>query len=218
MTEIVPAILTNDEADFRLKYSTLLPLGQYFKRLHIDFIDGEYLPNKTLMPEDLTFLRTPLVLVAHFMTFNPQQYFADAKKVGFKVAVIHHEAFESDEQVSEALNDGVTMGLGMGLAINPGTPLHRIAKMLGQVKQIQIMGVHPGAQGRNFEPEALEKISELKSLTRNVIISVDGGIKPGVAAKCARAGADYVIIGSAILNATHPKDALEMFKKELEST
>jgi ribulose-phosphate 3-epimerase len=77
------------------------------------------------------------------------------------------------------------------------------------------MGVHPGAQGRNFESISLEKIKELKSLIPNVIISVDGGIKPGIASMCSEAGANMLIIGSAILKATHPKEALEMFKREL---
>ena len=216
MVEIVPAILTNDVADFRLKYSQLLALGHHFSKIHIDFIDGEFLSEKTIMPSDLKFLATPFHLMAHFMTLHPENYFEDAKAIGFEWIIVHFEAFKTIDALLDCLDKAKNMKLKIGVCINPETPLHKIAKALPLVDLVQIMGVHPGAQGRVFEPNTFEKIKELKSLRGNVIISVDGGIKLGIAGKCVRAGAYMIIIGSGILHATHPKEALEAFKRELE--
>jgi ribulose-phosphate 3-epimerase len=216
MAELVPAILTNDVSDFRKKHSDLLALGNLFSKLHIDFIDGEFLPNKTVLPDELTFLNSPFQLMAHFMTHQPQKHFDAIRKIGFAWALIHFEAFNSAGEVLEAVNMGSEKGLGMGVVINPETPLHKMAAVIPAVKLVQIMGVHPGAQGRSFEEGTLDKIRELRSLTRECIISVDGGVKLGIATKCEQAGADLIVIGSAILNSSHPKEALEAFKRELE--
>jgi ribulose-phosphate 3-epimerase len=78
------------------------------------------------------------------------------------------------------------------------------------------MGIHPGAQGREFVPSTLDKIKELKKISGNVIISVDGGIKLGKALECVKAEADWIVIGSAILNTSHPEEALEAFRREIE--
>jgi ribulose-phosphate 3-epimerase len=216
MPELVPAILTNDVSDFRKKHADLLALGNYFSKLHIDFIDGEFLPNKTVMPADLDFLKSPFKLMAHFMAYRPEKYFDTIQRLGFSWALVHYEAFDSVDHALEVVREGNEKGLNMGICINPETPLHNAAKLLTKVDVVQLMGVHPGAQGRTFEPNTIEKIKELKSLTRSVMIAVDGGMKLGLAGKCADAGADLIVIGSAILHASHPKEALEAFKRELE--
>lgn len=216
MSELVPAILTNDVSDFRIKHAELLAIGHYFSKLHVDFIDGEFLPNPTLMPRDLSFLDSPFQLMAHFMAYDPKQYFEAIRKIGFAWALIHYEAFDSDQEILDTIKAGAEMGLGMGLCINPETPLHKCAKILPHVRLVQIMGVHPGAQGRPFEPSTLEKIKELKSLTRDCVVSIDGGMRLGIANKAEKAGADLIIIGSAILRSSHPKEALEAFRRELE--
>lgn len=216
MPELVPAILTNDISDFRKKYADLLGIGHYFSKLHIDFIDGDFLPGKTIMPADLKSLKSPFELMAHFMTFEPKRYFQEAVDSGFKWATVQFEAFDGNDDCMETLKLGKKMGLRMGLAISPETHLYEAAKALAHAQLVQIMGVHPGAQGRTFEVGTLEKVAELKSLTRDIIISVDGGIRLGIAKQCVNSGADMIIIGSAILHATHPKEALEAFKRELE--
>ena len=96
MTEIVPAILTNDISDFRKKYAELFALGHHFKSLHVDFADGVFVPSQTIMPKDLFFLaNSPFNLVAHFMAYHPQNYFRAAEAAGFRTALIHFEAFEN---------------------------------------------------------------------------------------------------------------------------
>ena len=217
MPELIPAILTNDISDFRKKYAELFALSSYFTKLHVDFIDGEFLPNPTIQPIDLDSFKSPLILMAHFMAFKPADYFIQIKKIGFQWGLIQYEAFYSQDSVLESIEQGKQLGLQMGISVNPETSLDDISKILPKVSLVQVMGVHPGSQGREFVKGTLEKIKELKKKSRTVIISIDGGIKPGLALECAAAGADWIVIGSAILNSKHPKEMLDQFKREMES-
>ena len=222
MTEIVPAILSNDISDFRKKYAELFALSHYFNQLHVDFADGNFVNNQTLMPAELGFLsasgkKSSFILAAHLMTFNPQRYFQDAKNSGFKWVLFHLEAFARDSEVEEAIGKAKNLGLKAGLVINPETPLHKATKFFEQVGLIQLMGIHPGVQGRKFIPATIEKIHELRNISKNVIISIDGGIKVGIARQCVQAGADILVAGSAILKAENEGAAIEALKADIET-
>jgi ribulose-phosphate 3-epimerase len=209
MPEIIPAILTNDISDFRKKYAELFALSHYFKKLHIDFVDGQFLPNKTIMPKDLPNLNSPFELMAHFMAYEPEQYFSHVKALGFSWIIIHYEAFHLKTEIDDAIQAARNLGLKVGLAINPETKLYKIALFIKRVDMVQLMGIHPGAQGRPFEYETLDKVKELKKLSKNVIICVDGGAKTGIAKQISEAGADWIIAGSAIVKSPHPKEVIE---------
>lgn len=216
MTEIVPAILSSDESDFRKKHAELLSISEHFKRIHIDFIDGEFLPNQTLLPKQLKFLYSPFKLLAHLMVYDPTQYFQELKALNFEWIIVQFESFPNEAEALAAVAAGQALGLRMGLALNPETELAAALNVITKVGLVQIMGVHPGAQGRVFEDKTLDKIRELKSLAPNVIIIVDGGIKLGIATKCERAGADFLVVGSAIVKSAHPKEVVEAFIRELK--
>jgi ribulose-phosphate 3-epimerase len=210
MSEIIPAILTNDISDFRKKYAELFALGHYFNKLHVDFVDGDFLPHRTVMPDDLPKLtNAPFELMAHFMAYEPDQYFGHIKVLGFKWVIIHYEAFHLKTEIDDCIDAARKLGLKVGLAINPETKLYKIALFIKRVDMVQLMGVHPGAQGRPFEYEVLDKINELKKLTKSVIICVDGGAKIGIARQIAEAGGDWIIAGSAIAKSEHPKQTME---------
>jgi ribulose-phosphate 3-epimerase len=215
MTELAPAILTNDLSDFRKQYAELFSLSQYFKRLHIDFIDGEYLPNKTLEIKSLDFLQSRFILAAHFMTFDPKQYFEEAKKLGFFWVLFHFDAFQTIDEIIETINEARKLNLKTGLALNPDIPLYKAAEILDEVDLVQIMGIHPGAQGRPFEAGTYEKVKELKRLKKNAIISVDGGVKISHARALKEAGVDIMVVGSAIAKSSNKKETVEQFLKEI---
>ena len=218
MAEIVPTILTNDISDFRKKYAELFALGQHFKKLHIDFADGKFVKNETVMPADLAFLKdSPFELMAHFMTKSPQKYFQAARDAGFTWVLFHFEAMENELEVTATSTIAKTMGLKVGLVINPDTSLPRIGKFITQFDMIQLMGIHPGFQGREFIPETIDRIKELRALSKNVIIAVDGGIKVGIAKQVAEAGADIIVAGSAILKTEDEQAAIEALKQDLET-
>lgn len=218
MTEIAPAILTNDLSDFRHKYAELFALSHHFKTLHIDFIDGEFLPNKTLLPADLEFLKSsPFLLTAHLMVKNPQQYFQGAKDSGFECVIFHFEVFKNPEEIKQAIEQAKSLGLKPGLALNPETPLRSLVDLPNQVGLVQLMGVHPGSQGQEFVPEVLDKVRQLRLLSKSVIISVDGGIKVGLAHKLVAAGADILVAGSAILKSEDEEKAIEALRADIET-
>lgn len=218
MTEISPAILTNDVSDFRKKYSELFGLSHHFKMLHVDFADGDFVPNKTIMPHDLGFLKSsPLTLVAHFMTYNPQKYFWDAKKAGFKWVLVHFEAPDTAAELEHIIDHAKSMRFQVGLVVNPETRLHSLGKFIEKVQMIQVMGIHPGFQGREFIDETLGKVRELRALSNSVIIAVDGGVKVGIAHNLARAGAEILVAGSSIVHAHDPKAAIEALKKDIQT-
>ncbi len=216
MSEIIPAILTNDIADFRQKYSELFALSHYFTKLHVDFIDGDFLPEKTIEVKDLIGFKSPLTLIAHLMVKNPKNYFDDAKKAGFSVVVFHFESYEDQAKVYEAIDYARKLGLKVGLALNPDTKPYEAANFLDKVDLVQIMSVRPGAQGRPFEPETLDRIRELRNLLKSGIICVDGGVKVGIVRECILAGANYVVCGSAIWKADNQKLAIEALSADSE--
>lgn len=162
------------------------------------------------MPDDLPKMtHAPFELMAHLMAYDPDQYFSHCKVLGFSWVIIHYEAFHLKTEIDDAIDAARKLGLKIGLAINPETKPYKIALFIKRVDMIQLMGVHPGAQGRPFEYETLEKIKELKKLTKSVIICVDGGAKIGIAKQIAEAGADWIIAGSSIVKSEHPKQAIE---------
>jgi ribulose-phosphate 3-epimerase len=216
MAEIVPAILSNDPSDFRHKMSRLLPLSHYFNRVHIDFIDGEYLPQKTLIPQYLQFIKPPYELIAHVMASKPGDYISPLAELGFRTIILQYEA-TPERTVLVPLLDRITkLGMGCGLAINPETPVHAVGGYLRMVSLIQVMSIQPGAQGRAFDPQSLEKIRELRKLKQDLTISVDGGIKVGIARDCVDAGANILVIGSGIWRSEDIKLAFETLLIDIE--
>jgi ribulose-phosphate 3-epimerase len=216
MTEIIPAILTNDVSDFRKKYAELFGLSHYFTKLHIDFIDGDFLPDKTFEVKEMVGFKSPLTLTAHLMVNNPKDYFDDAKKAGFTYVIFHFEVFENPDLIQETIDEAKKLGLKVGLALNPETKLFEAAKYLSKVEVVQLMSVHPGAQGRSFEVNIFDKIKELRKLSRSVIICVDGGIKVELVRGCVLAGADWLVVGSAIWHADNQKMAIQALEAESE--
>jgi len=217
MTEISPAILTNDISDFRKKYSELFAMSHFFQTLHVDFSDGEFVKGKTILPHDVPFLKSaPFNLMAHFMTYRPQRYFWDAKKAGFNSVIVHFEAIDTADELEHVIDHAKSMGFQVGLAVSPETPLHSLGKFIAKVAIIQLMGIHPGAQGREFMPETYARVRELRNLSKNVIIIVDGGVKVGIAHNLAKDGADILVAGSAIVHAINPLKALEDLKADIK--
>ncbi len=217
MTEIVPAILSNDVSDFRKKYAELLALRHHFQKLHVDFADGEFVNNQTVPPRDLNFLKdSSLYLIAHFMTMDPEKYFIDAKKSGFNEVLFHFEVFSNSDDIESAISRATKLDLKPGIVINPETPLYKLGNLIAKVSVIQLMGIHPGFQGRTFMSETTGKIRELRALSKAVKIAVDGGIKVGIARQCAQAGADILVAGSAILKAYDEETAVEALNEDIK--
>ncbi len=166
--------------------------------LHLDVMDGHFVPNMTYgltMVEAMRKLTT-LPLDVHLMISNPEQYVERYVEAGSDVVTIHAEAHDEPRRVLEKIRDA---GAAAGLAINPPTPISEIEACLAVCDLVLVMSVMPGFGGQKFDPVALDKLKYLRDrVSSDVILEVDGGVNDETVADCVAAGAEWLVAGSAI--------------------
>ncbi len=199
MSKIAPSILSADFADLKTEINTVERAGASL--IHIDVMDGHFVPNITIGPPVVESIRriTKLPLDVHLMIENPRMYVPEFIKAGADLISIHYEA---ERHVNRTINLIKDSGVEAGLAINPATPLTSLDEIVEELDFILLMTVNPGFGGQKFINSCYEKIRKLKRivLDRNpsVKIEVDGGIGPDNLSKVVEAGADIIVSGSAI--------------------
>lgn len=212
MKEIIPAILTNDKEVFKEQLATVASFGA--QTVQIDVMDGKFVPEKTILPEDIdAFIlsNNSLTLEAHLMVENPTQYLTTLFTLGFTRVVAHFQALTDPQKY---ISDAKELGLEVGIAINPDVELSVLDEYIEDLDFILIMSVIPGAQGRAFEPIALEKIKHCKEQC-NLPIEVDGGVNNDTIAGVIEAGADRIAIGSGIWKSDDPTAAFTTFSNQI---
>lgn len=168
--------------------------------IHIDVMDGIFVPNITIGPLVVEAARraTNLPLDVHLMIDRPERYLSDFVSAGADYLVVHAEATIHLHRTVQAIREA---GAKAGVALNPSTPLSALDYVLQDIDLALIMSVNPGFGGQGFIPSALGKIKALRdkvdAMGLNVIIEVDGGVKPGNAAEVVSAGAQAIVMGSA---------------------
>jgi ribulose-phosphate 3-epimerase len=169
--------------------------------IHVDVMDGRFVPNITIGPVVVAALRraTKLPLDVHLMIVEPDRYIDDFAKAGADIIGVHAEACVHLHRVVQQIKHA---GKRASVVLNPATPIDHVRHVLGYVDQILLMSVNPGFGGQAFIPEVLEKASALRiEIDRHgydVDIEIDGGIKPDNIAEAARCGVDVFVAGSAI--------------------
>ena len=183
--------------------------------LHIDIMDGDFVPNISFGPMLYQGLRaqSKLVFDVHMMVTNPERYVDQVVKAGADVVTVHVEA---TPHIHRALQLIKAAGAKAGVVINPGTPVSAIEAVLGQVDQVLVMTVNPGFGGQAFIPETLDKVRQLADLRQkhgyNYLIEVDGGVNDKTAADCLEAGADILVAGSYVFGHSDPAQAIQTLK------
>ena len=194
--QIVPSLLLCDFGNLAREIEALESAG--IRALHLDVMDGHFVPNLTYgltIVEAISRL-TDLVLDTHLMISNPGDYIQRYRDAGADIITIHAEAVERPQEMLAEIR---SLGAAAGLAINPSTPLSRIDDCLDDCDMVLVMSVNPGFGGQQFEPVALKKLSELKARAgESVILEVDGGVNEKTIRRCSQAGADWFVAGSAI--------------------
>jgi ribulose-phosphate 3-epimerase len=203
---IAPSILSADFADLA---RAVAGVASEADTLHVDVMDGHFVPNLTIGPPVVKALRahTDLYLDCHLMVTNPADLLAGFTRAGANGCTVHVELGDTAALVAEVRGHG----LDVGLALNPDTPFDAAAPFLDQVDLLLVMTVFPGFGGQAFMEEVLPKVAaaraEVDRRALDVAIQVDGGIDAHTGAAAAAAGADVFVAGTAIFGADDPRAA-----------
>ncbi|HZI46256.1 MAG TPA: ribulose-phosphate 3-epimerase [Pyrinomonadaceae bacterium] len=214
MIEIAPSILSADFARLADEIQTVERAGASI--LHVDVMDGRFVPNITIgLPVVKAISRaTRLPIDAHLMIVEPGQYAEQFVKAGAQMVSIHIEA---DPHAHRTLSAIRTAGAQAGIAINPGTSLSAIDESLKFADYVLLMSVNPGFGGQKFIPETLDKLRRLRRMIDErglkTRIEIDGGIDADNIAEVAAAGAEIIVSGSAIFGADDPGVALRQLRE-----
>ncbi len=185
--------------------------------LHIDIMDGHFVPNITIGPVVVKFIRqhTKLPLDVHLMIKNPEKFIQSFLEAGSDMITVHIEAVNRKEliNIKKKLK---SKRVKLGISLNPGTPLSKIKDVLGLADFILVMSVNPGFGGQKFIPAVLPKIKKLRFLFRKDI-AVDGGVTDMVAPDLIKAGANILASGSYIFKAKNTKLAIERIRNAGQS-
>jgi len=180
--------------------------------LHIDVMDGHFVPNITIGPVVISYIRkvTKLPLDVHLMIKQPEKFIDDFVKAGSDMIAVHIETISSlklKAQSSKLRNKGIKFGI----SLNPATPLAKIKDVLKFVDFVLVMSVNPGFSGQEFIPAVIPKIEKLRSVFKGDI-AVDGGVNDKVAGRLIQAGANILASGSYIFGARDTKLAIERIR------
>jgi len=198
---IVPALLTADPAAL----TRMLRQAEGFTGyVQIDIMDGEFVPTRSVTLADVAAAAPALNWEAHIMVLNPADYFVPIKQAGAEKVIFHYEATREHRQTVDAAR---RVGLQVGLAANPETPVDKILPLTEVLDSVLFMTVYPGYYGAEYLPWVMDKVVEFRRAASGVVTAIDGGAKESNIPEIARSGLDYICVGSAVFKAADPAAA-----------
>src|SRR5271168_2565719 len=210
MVEILPSILAADFARLGDQIAPLEAAG--CRMLHVDVMDGHFVPNFTLGPPVIASLRkvTKMTLDVHLMISDPDRYAPIFIEAGADQVIVHQEACVHLDRTLRMIQ---SEGARAGVVINPSTPVAMLDEVLDVVDYVLVMSVNPGFGGQRFLPNALEKIRQLGRKKRErglqFPIEIDGGVTKDNVTDVAHAGVEWIVAGSSVFHTVNPTAAYE---------
>lgn len=214
MVKLAPSILSADFSCLGEQVRTVEEAGVEY--LHIDVMDGHFVPNITIGPLVVKALRpkSNLIFDVHLMIEHADKYIEEFVKAGADLISVHAEACP---HLHRSIQNIKSCGVKAAVALNPATPLTYVEYVLDNLDMVLLMTVNPGFGGQQFIPEVLPKITELRKMIDsrglNIEIQVDGGVKPENAYQIVEAGATVLVAGSSVFGAESIPEAVRTLRE-----
>ncbi|VVB66023.1 Ribulose-phosphate 3 epimerase family protein [Candidatus Gugararchaeum adminiculabundum] len=206
--EVIAAVLVKSREDLMRRISLVKGV---VSAAQIDVMDNEFVPNKTIWPNEFGTLPGGIPYELHWMVFNPEKWIIQVP--GNHLHLVHIETVKDANHWNAIKQAAKTAGGKLGLVINPPTPIEKLTPFIKDVSRVMVMGVNPGFSGQSFIPETADKISAIAKRFPKIEIEVDGGVGIETGEKVSEAGADKLAAASSIYAAPNLAQAVKEIKE-----